>query len=60
MEEWTCDNVLDHEVVLADGRILSASPTSNIDFDWASHGGGSNLGFVTKFELMAYEQVVGQ
>ncbi|KAJ5015300.1 Bifunctional solanapyrone synthase [Colletotrichum sp. SAR 10_99] len=52
----TCDNVLDYEVVLANGSIITASPISHPDLYWALRGGGSNFGIVTKFTFDAYEQ----
>lgn len=45
----TCDNVLDYEVVLGNGSIVTASPNSHPDLYWALRGGGSNFGIVTKF-----------
>ncbi|KAI8940307.1 hypothetical protein NX059_004003 [Plenodomus lindquistii] len=53
---WACDNILEFEVVLANGVIVKANPTSHKDLYWALRGGGSNFGIVTKFKFMAYEQ----
>ncbi|KAF5616936.1 FAD binding domain protein [Fusarium sp. NRRL 25303] len=53
---WTCDNILEYEVVLADGRIIKANSESHKDLFWALRGGGSNFGIVTKFKFIAYEQ----
>ncbi|KAF5525967.1 Bifunctional solanapyrone synthase [Colletotrichum aenigma] len=52
----TCDNVLDYEVVLGNGSIVTASPNSHPDLYWALRGGESNFGIVTKFTFDAYEQ----
>ncbi|KAH9887171.1 putative FAD-binding oxidoreductase [Xylariomycetidae sp. FL2044] len=49
-----CDNVVNYEVVLADGTLVNANAGSNEDLYWALKGGSNNFGIVTAFTLRTY------
>jgi FAD/FMN-containing dehydrogenase len=52
---WTSDDLLEIEIVTADGRVRRASRTDNEDLFWAVRGGGGNFGVVTEFVFALHE-----
>lgn len=55
------DNLLEVDMVLADGTFVTANAAKNPDLFWAVRGGGGNFGVVTsfKFKLNPVDMVYG-
>ncbi|EPQ27858.1 uncharacterized protein PFL1_04602 [Pseudozyma flocculosa PF-1] len=51
----TMDHILEADVVLADGSLVTASQTQNQDLLWAIRGAGSYVGIVTRFLFRTHD-----
>ncbi|MDE3740503.1 FAD-binding oxidoreductase [Maribacter polysaccharolyticus] len=50
----TIDNLLEADMVLADGTFVTVSKEQHADLFWAIRGGGGNFGIVTSFKFQAH------
>ncbi|WP_276388512.1 FAD-binding oxidoreductase [Eudoraea chungangensis] len=50
----TIDNLLEADMVLADGSFVTVNEKQNSDLFWAIRGGGGNFGIVTSFKFQAH------
>lgn len=50
----TIDNLLEAEMVLANGSFVTVNANQNTDLFWAIRGGGGNFGIVTSFKFQAH------
>jgi hypothetical protein len=51
----TIDNLLEADMVLADGTFVTVNAEQNTDLFWAIRGGGGNFGIVTSFKFQAHD-----
>lgn len=52
------DNIIDMNVVLADGSMVTVSESSHSDLYWGMRGAGHNFGIVTSFNQRIHDQPV--
>ncbi|NQU53397.1 MAG: FAD-binding oxidoreductase [Bacteroidetes bacterium] len=50
----TIDNLLEADMVLADGSFVTVNANQHADLYWAIRGGGGNFGVVTSFKFQAH------
>jgi len=49
-----CDNLLEVDIVTADGNFVTANAENNTDLFWAVRGGGGNFGVITSFKFRVH------
>ena len=49
------DNIIEMDVVLADGSMIKVSESSHSDLYWGMRGAGHNFGIVTRFKYKIYD-----
>ncbi|KAK2745534.1 hypothetical protein FQN57_003659 [Myotisia sp. PD_48] len=55
-EGFVCDNVLNYEIILADGTITNANAEQNSELWVALRGGANNFGVVTRYDMRTFKQ----
>ena len=50
------DNLLEVQIVLADGKVVKTAETENTDLWWGVRGAGSSFGVATEFTYRLHEQ----
>ncbi|KAH7396793.1 hypothetical protein DE146DRAFT_695984 [Phaeosphaeria sp. MPI-PUGE-AT-0046c] len=51
---YVLDNIISARVVVASGKLVETSQTTNPDLFWALRGAGHNFGIMTSLEMRAY------
>ncbi|KAJ5895641.1 hypothetical protein N7495_007332 [Penicillium taxi] len=52
---WAANNVVNYEIVMANGTISNANAQENVNLFASLKGGGNNFGVVTAFEITTHE-----
>lgn len=52
---FVCDNIVNYEIVLSSGEIISANEGENPDLLIALRGGGNNFGIITRVDIRTFE-----
>jgi hypothetical protein len=51
----SCDNVVEADIVTADGNLVKANSQENADLLWGIKGGGGNFGVITSMKFRLHE-----